>query len=234
MTGREPIRLATSRQLRSQNCQTAARPRVTVVATDLFDRHRVIDVDTHLTEPPDTWTARVPAKLHDRVPHIERVDGKDVWMADGKRIGAPGYYSMAGWNGIMPKSVPPTFADIAPAMYDAQARVEFLDREGIEAQVLYPNVGGFGNAHFLQVGDRELVATCVRAYNDFLTDWCSVAPDRLVAVTALPFWDIDFSIAEMQRCHERGHRAVNFCNQPEAHGEPPLAHPHWDPLWAAV
>ncbi len=202
--------------------------------TDLFDLHRVIDVDTHLTEPPDTWTARVPAKLHDDVPHIERVNGQDVWMAAGHRIGAPGYYSMAGWNGVMPKSVPPTFDDIAPAMYDATARVEFLDREGIDAQVLYPNVGGFGNAHFLRLGDPELVATCVRAYNDFLTDWCAVAPQRLVAVTALPFWDVDFAIAEMQRCHERGHRAVNFCNQPQAHGEPPLAHAHWDRLWAAV
>ena len=28
--------------------------------TDLFDRVRVIDVDTHLTEPPDVWTGRTP------------------------------------------------------------------------------------------------------------------------------------------------------------------------------
>ena len=30
------------------------------MSTDLFDRVAVIDVDTHLTEPPDVWTARVP------------------------------------------------------------------------------------------------------------------------------------------------------------------------------
>ena len=98
--------------------------------TDLFDRHRVIDVDTHLTEPPDTWTARVPVAMHDDVPHIERVNGQDVWMASGNRLGAPGYYSMAGWNGVMPVSVPPTFDDIAPSMYDARARVDFLDHAG--------------------------------------------------------------------------------------------------------
>src|SRR4051794_18354337 len=202
--------------------------------TDLFDRHRVIDVDTHLTEPPDTWTARVPAKLHDLVPHIERINGQDVWMSAGARIGAPGYYSMAGWNGIMPKSVPPTFDDIDPSMYDAAARVKFLDGEGIDAQVLYPNVGGFGNAHFLQLGDRDFVMECVRAYNDFLTDWCSPAPDRLVAITALPFWDVDLAIVELQRCVANGHRAINFCNQPQDHGLPPLAHRHWDPIWAAA
>jgi len=202
--------------------------------TDLFDRHAVIDVDTHLTEPPDAWTARVPTALHDLVPHIELIDGKDTWMAGGERLGAPGYYSMAGWDGVMPLSIPPTFADIPREMYDPSARVEFLDREGIRAQVLYPNVGGFGNGYFLRLGDRELVATCVRAFNDFLTDWTSVAPDRLLAVTALPFWDVDFAISEVQRCVANGHRAVNFCNQPQDYGEPPLAHSHWDPLWAAI
>ncbi len=202
--------------------------------TDLFDRYRVIDVDTHLTEPPDVWTSRVPAGMRDRVPHIERIDGRDTWMAGGERLGAPGYYSMAGWNGVMPLSIPDTFDDIEPAMYDAEARVRFLDREGIGAQILYPNVGGFGNGYFLRLGDRELVADCVRAYNDFLTDWTSVAPDRLVAVTALPFWDIDLSQQELRRCIEKGHRAVNFCNQPQDYGQPPLAHKHWDPIWATA
>ncbi|MFN8027377.1 MAG: amidohydrolase family protein [Acidimicrobiia bacterium] len=204
------------------------------MATDLFDRFPVIDVDTHLTEPPDVWTARMPAKVHDKVPHIERIDGRDVWMADGQRIGAPGYYSMAGHDGVMPLSVPNTFDDIAPEMYDANARVAFLDREGIQAEVLYPNVGGFGNGYFLNLGDREFVMDCVRAYNDFLTDWCSVAPDRLLPITALPFWDVDQAITEMQRNLANGHRAVNFCNQPDAYGQPPLAHKHWDPVWAAA
>jgi uncharacterized protein len=202
--------------------------------TDLFDRYAVIDVDTHLTEPPDVWTARMPAHLHERVPHIERIDGRDTWTADGQRLGAPGFYSMAGWNGVMPVSIPNTFDDIDPSMYDPHARLRFLDAEGIDAQVLYPNVGGFGNGYFLRLGDRDLVAACVRAYNDFLTDWTSVAPDRLVAVTALPFWDLELALTELARGIEHGHRAVNFCNQPQDYGQPPLADQHWDPIWAAA
>ncbi len=204
------------------------------MGNDLFDRFSVIDVDSHLTEPPDVWTARVPASRRDEVPHIERVDGQDVWMVKGERLGAPGYYSMAGHDGIMPASIPQTYDDIAPAMYDANARLRFLDEQGIRAQVLYPNVGGFGNGYFLRLGDRELVAQCVMAYNDFLTDWTSADPDRLVAITALPFWDIELSIAEMRRCHEAGHKAINFCNQPQDYGQPPLAHTQWDPIWAAA
>lgn len=204
------------------------------MGTDLFDRFAVIDVDSHLTEPPDVWTARVPASRRDEVPHIERVDGQDVWFANGERLGAPGFYSMAGHDGIMPASIPQTYDDIAPAMYDGRARLRFLDEQGIRAQVLYPNVGGFGNGYFLRLGDRELVAQCVMAYNDFLTDWTSPDPDRLVAITALPFWDVEMSVAEMQRCHEAGHKAINFCNQPQDYGQPPLAHTHWDPIWAAA
>ena len=33
------------------------------MTTDLFDRVRVVDVDSHLTEPPDVWTARTPKAL---------------------------------------------------------------------------------------------------------------------------------------------------------------------------
>ncbi len=100
------------------------------MATDLFDRMPVIDVDTHLTEPPDVWTARLPASRHDEVPHIERIDGRDTWMAGGERLGAPGYHSMAGHNGVMPASIPETYDDIDPAMYDPKARLAFLDARG--------------------------------------------------------------------------------------------------------
>jgi len=202
--------------------------------TDLFDRFRVIDVDTHLTEPPDTWTSRVAGRLRDKVPHIERHDGQDAWFADGNRIGAPGYFSMAGFDGVLPASVPPTYDEIPPAMYDSTARLRFLDKEGIDAQVLYPNVGGFGNGYFSTLADRDFALECVRVYNDFLTEWCSVAPGRLLAVTALPFWDVGAAVAELRRGQELGHRAVNFCNQPQDFGQPPLAHRHWDPLWAAA
>ncbi len=202
--------------------------------TDLFDRYRVIDVDTHLTEPPDVWTARVPDRLRDEVPHIERHDGQDVWLADGNRIGAPGYYSMAGFDGVLPASVPPTFDDIRPAMYDAAARLQFLDEQGIDAQVLYPNVGGFGNGYFLRSG-RPAVRTRVRPRLQRL-------PDRLVQRRAGPALRGHRTAVLGRRPRSPrssaasglGHRAVNFCNQPQDFGQPPLAHAHWDPIWAAA
>ena len=147
--------------------------------TDLFDRYKVVDVDSHLTEPPDTWTARFPASRHDDVPHVERIDGQDVWMAGGDRLGRAGLL-LHGRPRRRHARVDPgdTFDDIHPAMYDPQARLAFLDAEGIDAQILYPNVGGFGNAHFLRLGDQDLVMECVRGVQRL--------PHRLVQRRARP------------------------------------------------
>ena len=201
--------------------------------TDLFDRFAVIDVDTHLTEPPDLWTSRVPTAMRDQVPHVVRRGDMDVWVVGDQFIGAPGAYSMAGFDGVIPE-MPKTYADIPPAAFDAAARLAFLDDQGIQAQVLYPNVGGFGNGFFLSLGDRDVVAASVRAYNDYLTDWCSADPGRLLPVIATPFWDLEFAVAEIERAAAAGHRAVNMCSQPQNFGEPPLGSRHWDPIWAAA
>ena len=47
----------------------------------------VIDVDSHLTEPADLWTSRVPARYVDRVPQMTSgAGGRDA----SERIIRPG------------------------------------------------------------------------------------------------------------------------------------------------
>jgi len=75
---------------------------------------------------------------------------------------------------------------------------------------------------------------CVRAYNDFLVEWCSEDADRLVPVAAMPFWSVEESVKEVYRAAEMGHKSILACSDPAAFGEPRLAHAHWDPFWSAV
>jgi uncharacterized protein len=204
------------------------------VSVSLYEGQRVLDVDTHLTEPPDVWTDRLPKKWgEDAIPHIERRDGVDAWYVKGTRIGSPGPSSLAGFDGVVPDG-PKTFDEIDPSMYQAGPRLKFMDEHGIDAQVLYPNVGGFGGQLFRRMGEPELVDDCLRAYNDFLVDFASADPNRLIPVMSTPFWDVDFAVKEVERCVANGHRAINFCNQPDTHGDPPLSSAHWDPIWAAA
>jgi predicted TIM-barrel fold metal-dependent hydrolase len=140
---------------------------------------------------------------------------------------------MAGFNGSIPDS-PLGYDDIPKSAFDAGARLAHMDAEGIYAQVLYPNVGGFGSGGFLQLKEPELMLDCVRAYNDFLVEWCSADRNRLIPVAAMPFWDVNECVKEVERAVASGHRAVLACSQPASWGEPGLADRYWDPFWSAV
>ncbi len=70
--------------------------------SSVFDRIKAIDVDTHITEPPDVWTARVSKKWGDSVPHIVRREGRDLWCIGDQMIGGPGFTTMAGFDGSFP------------------------------------------------------------------------------------------------------------------------------------
>ena len=199
----------------------------------LFAEHDVIDVDTHITEPPDTWTARMPSRWGDAIPHIERIDGFDTWVIDGVPYAKPGNTAMAGFDGILPDG-PATYDDMHPAAWDPVARLAFMDELGVRAQVLYPNLGGFGAGAWLDKGEPAYALDAVRAYNDFQTDFASVAPDRLLPIVSVPFWDVDASVAEIERAVGAGHRGINFCNSPENYGQPRLWDTHWDPIWSAT
>jgi len=168
------------------------------------------------------------------VPHVERTDdGRDTWVLDGQQIGTMGVTAPAGWPGFPPE-YPPTLDDVHPAAHDAAARLRYMDEAGIWAQVLYPNVGGFGSEKFLALDDAELKLWCVRAYNDFLLEWCSTDPGRLLPVLATPFWDVEATVAEITRGVEQGARGVLFTGEPQRYALPYLGDRHWDPMWAVT
>jgi predicted TIM-barrel fold metal-dependent hydrolase len=190
----------------------------------------IIDADSHITEPRDVWTARVPAKYRDRVPHVVREGPKDLWVLDDKPLTPVGVTAPAGWP-TFPPEYPPTYADVHPGSYDADARLRYMDGAGIWAQVLYPNVGGFGSQNFLTMDDEELKLLCVSAYNDFLLDWASADLRRLLPIVATPFWDVDATVREIERCVLLGARGILFTGEPQRYGLPVIGNPHWDPLW---
>jgi len=192
--------------------------------------YSIIDVDTHVTETPDVWVDRVPARMRDKVPYVD-VDkrGRQCWFLNGKRMSIIGLTATAG-RGDM-QNWPATYDDMHPGAYDANERLKYMDEMGIWAMVMYPNVAGFGNQQFLQLGDPELMLACVEAYNDWQTEWASADPRRLLPVASTPFWDIDAAVKEVRRCAEMGHKGILFTGEPQAFGQPFMGDRHWDPLW---
>jgi predicted TIM-barrel fold metal-dependent hydrolase len=201
----------------------------------------VIDVDSHVTEPIDLWTSRVSDKWGDLVPHVAWSDvspqgdgkGEYAWFIGDTKV-APAYGSAyTGFDGQFPEYAR-TQDEAHPAAWDPVERLKVMDESGITRQALYGNVGGFGSEGFLKLGDDELMIRCLEAYNDFIIDFTSVAPERFIPICVAPIWDVDLAVKEVQRCVANGHLGVSFSGAPQEFGRPPLVAPYWEPLWSAI
>jgi predicted TIM-barrel fold metal-dependent hydrolase len=198
-------------------------------------RYAVVDVDSHVTEPADLWTSRISTKRWgELVPHVKFSEHlqMDRWYVGEQRLPAVAASAYAGWTEF-PPSPPPTLADADPASFDPRQRVKRLDEYGIAKQVLYPNILGFYSHVFAEL-DRELAGEIVRAYNDFQTWFVKEGDDRFVALTCLPYWDIEASVAELERCVEDGHRGLILGLDYPRVGLPALRDEYWAPVLSAA
>lgn len=201
----------------------------------ILDGLKVIDTDSHWSEPYDLWTSRAPAKYRDRVPRMMERDGRRRWWFDDDiAIGLPIASSVVDADGT--KITGTAFFDmdnemVHRASYDAEARVAMLDELGIHAQVMYPNVAGFGNQNFLKSPDDMLRLISVEIYNDALAEFQEATNQRVFGMALLPWWDLDAAVREIERAHANGLRGIVTCANPEEAGLPDMATPHWDPVW---
>ena len=194
----------------------------------------IVDTDQHVTETIDIWTARVSKKYRDVAPRVEtnpktgrrqwRIGDKWYWTVAG------GFVSQAGWP-EHPPSAPVEFDEIDTAMYDAHDRLKRLDSYGIDAAILYPNLVGFAANAVVALG-AEAANDMVRAYNDYMHEWASADPQRLFPMAMMPFWDMDATCMEIDRCVNLGFKGLLFANKLENIGYPQFLDRHWDPLYA--
>ena len=203
---------------------------------------KVIDADTHYSEPHDLWTSRVPAKFRTQVPHIaDNGMGGQCWKFNGDDL----LFSSAGsasvirkdgtksalldWdiqNGTMP------IHEIHPASYDPVARMEEMDRQGVWAHIIYPNVVGFGAHKLIKHANQELALEILKIYNDACGEMQATSGGRLYPQALVPFWDLEASLKEIARCKEELKlTGITMSSAPHAAGLPPIIDKHWDPMW---
>jgi predicted TIM-barrel fold metal-dependent hydrolase len=208
------------------------------VRTDLL----VIDADTHLTEPHDLWTSRATAKWRDRVPQVRELDGRPCWVIDGdKSIGTGAHPNSAILkDGSKVRKLDQflglQFADVHAGSSQVSERLAVMDEAGVHAQIVYPNILGFGGQAAAKV-DIELRQVCVEIYNDAMAELQAESGERLFPMALLPWWDVKAAVRETERCAAMGLRGININSDPHLQmGEdgspiPDLGQQHWDPLW---
>ena len=201
-----------------------------------LDGLRVVDADTHLTEAHDLWTSRAPAKYADRVPHVEEIDGRPMWIVDGAELGFAGGGGVIDRDGGKGRALEAlyewTIDRIHAGAYDPKARLEVMDDSGIYAQVCFPNSIGLGGQGISDVvKDPELRLLCVQIYNDAMAEVQADSGNRLLPMPVLPAWDPQESAREAERVAAMGLRGVNMTSDTQDLGAPDLANRAWDPLW---
>ena len=159
--------------------------------------YSLISADSHVIEPPDLFSARLPAKLRDRAPRLDTVSGVCRWSVAGESAPLPdSVVNGSGWR--RPTHGPRSFEDVLPALYDPAQRLVAQDADGVAAEVLYPFPGLWDAIRATE--DHELILGCVRAYNDWIAEFSAHSPDRLIGLGRIPMTGLDDARDELLRC----------------------------------
>ncbi len=197
------------------------------------DGCKVLDTDAHQMEPPSMWAEYIDARYADRAPTIgELDDGHKVMMCEGEPLAKQsGSYPMhsAEFQAASARAME-RFQRSRSQGFNAASRLQDMDEYGVDAQVIYPTVGGqlLGKPF----ADLELLAACCRAYNDWSLEYCAADASRLRAAAMLPMQAPDLAVEEVQRASAQG--AACFYVRPNPVDGRNLYHADFDVLWEAI
>jgi predicted TIM-barrel fold metal-dependent hydrolase len=192
---------------------------------------KIVDCDTHFTEPPDLFTSRAPAKYKDKVPHVRRVNGVDRWLVGDRDFGTLGGNVIRSDNNkLLGRLAFPTIDEGHQAAHNVKARLQAMDDMGVHAQICYQNSGVTQAGSLMALGDSELAETVIRIYNDAAAERQMDSGQRLFTLGHLPLWDQAAMEAEARRCIEIGLKGFVLPDTPERLGLPSFLHDYWTPL----
>jgi predicted TIM-barrel fold metal-dependent hydrolase len=199
-------------------------------------RFHVIDADGHINEPVALWDRYLAAPYRERAPRFVRTaDGVDaisflgIEHVPANGIGLPGA-GLAGRK-VGPRTMHEhRYVDGHPGGFSPHARLEVMDKEGIDAAVLFPTLSALPIA---AMPDEGFAVALARGYNDWLADFCRVSAERLYGAAQVPLLHLEAAIGEAERAvRQLGMKAVFL--RPNPYGGRPWTDRAYDPFWACV
>lgn len=206
--------------------------------------HPVIDADSHKCENPAVFFDYIDGRYRDRVSLLrDRYGEQRFCILDfdpGTR--APSLRRVfLQPEGFGKGTFRPYHEETTIGGLFNRIRLEHMDREGIDHQMVY----GSMTLAFNSLIDAELSVALCRAYNDYINDDVRGYEERLHPVAVLPLRDPGEAVAEMRRCvEELGMAGVSIAPHlpaphpaaperfPEIRVPKPLSHPDFRPILA--
>lgn len=178
----------------------------------------LISSDSHVDEPLELWSERLPRALRERAPRREHRPDGTYMVVEGirpRRLSGPGEERVSEAEHAR-----------RPGGADPAARICDLDEDGIAGEVLYPTIGLFIH----NIPDGALQQACARVYNDWLAEVFSQSSKRFAGVGLVSVVDLPAAEAEIERIHGLGLRGAMLPINPPA--TRPYNSPEYDPVWA--
>jgi predicted TIM-barrel fold metal-dependent hydrolase len=151
----------------------------------------IIDADGHVEEDLRQLVAAVPDHLRPIAEDLVPKDPESTAerLIEGRPWGAKYPFPHGALNHVSAGGVR------QEGGRDPKVRIEVLDSEGIDAAVLFTSAGQL----FYLFEGAEVAAALCRAYNDWLGEFCSYSPHRLIGVGVLPQQDPELAAQELDR-----------------------------------
>ena len=207
-------------------------------------KYGLISCDSHAQPHKDAFTSRMSkAKWGDKIPQLHETDDQahmaipydhavERWFINGVLVGDRGVVNCPTvMDDPMRKYFPQRWDEVPAIVYDPAARLQALDQDGVDAEVLFPN-DPVQSGTFFQ-GDAEFELDCVRAYNDAIAEWREFS-ERYIPLAIIPYLsDIEVTVAEVKRAVKKGHRGITMLAEPSQSlaGLKHFNDPYWYPLW---
>ena len=183
-------------------------------------RERIISADSHVTIRDDAVLGQLASKYHE--------DFKAARLAFMQKMAAR-MKKKPGAQSMMPSRDQPWEAAGRPGEFDSKARLEDMDIDRVDAEVLYTDVM-VGEAYYHLAPDARIA--CFEAYNNAALEFASRDPKRLLPVYIAPLADVDESVREVTRLAKQGAKAILLPLYPVDMGLPHYSDKVYDPLWS--
>ena len=176
---------------------------------------RYYSCDSHLVEAREIFEG-LESRFGDRAPRIVRDHGgkRGDWLLLPGGLSIPiGRLGIAGNRLDDPATdelIARGYDGLNPGVLDPAKRLDDQARDGVCGEVMYPSLNMFTYA----IPDKDVVRAVFERHNDWVVDYCAVAPERLIGIGCLPIPDIDAALREMERASHGSGRA---CSLPRRH-----------------
>jgi uncharacterized protein len=199
---------------------------------------RAISADSHIDLswlPATLFVDNASADFRNRMPFVEDSPEGPRWttrsgvsLGFACQLGTSGRKYVPGMSSRADKMAAEGLFDDGlrgiNRIADPRLRIESQEHDGLEGELLYGILGMSA-----RLRDPEASVEMLRIYNDWLEDFCSYAPERLLGLAQIPCHNVELAMTEARRVAGAG--KLRGFDMAAASHQLPYYHPDWEPFW---